>query len=228
MQRESLTLPALAQRFTMAGNMAVNGMVTRFMMEGQNTDIPIAFMNVQQVRNAIQEGIGYAVKMSDSDEVWNSIGLTDSLQLIQHESVKNMSDLSQVMGLYVLETLHDVKAVMVVFANANVCTVTGSAGSYYLFDVTRGMFLHTSSPEFDILDYHLQYGDQGSFTAYMWSLKGRESAAIEVSESEEPTQKKNKTEPVEVVAEEEEVIKAKPKTVKRRKKTEEKTEQVDA
>ncbi len=224
-QRDSIDLPVLsvAPQNRRAVSQAVSLSLSRFFLEGNNTDVDILFLDVNDIHRAIREGRGYASKLGPTDDVYKKLQACDTLQ----DTPLPTNDIASTVDEFCRATKGTVAALVLTFANGNVLTVAGSASNYYIFDVVNQIFASVQHPLYDVMEYHNELGECGAFLAHMWALKT--PAVVMESESEAPPTpvKKAKCDPVPPIAEDsvkeeedDEPKKKKPRTVRKKPKKE--------
>lgn len=176
-QRDSIDMPvlSLAPQNRRVVSQSISLSLVRFFLEGNNTDVDILFLDVNDIHSAIREGREYASKLVPTDDVYQKLQAHDTLQ----DTRMVANDIASVVDEFCRSTKSEVASLVLTFANGNVLTVVGSASNYYIFDVANQIFASVQHPLYDVMEYHSELGESGAFEAYTWSLKTR--VELEVS-----------------------------------------------
>lgn len=186
LQRQSLALDAVYMDSPHTDNVAVAACLTRYFLEGQNTAVEIIFLDKSEIMQAVRDGVAYGSKLltGDIEKVMFNVGGTDSLTRIH---VKGVSDINVVMAELILLAQNRPVACIIQFENGHVLSIAGSWEKFYIFDIRNHLFTTSESPEFDVLEYHAQFGASGPFQVSFWTIKEQPKPAINLileSESE--------------------------------------------
>ena len=238
-QRESLQLPfaLVGKTFGKYGKSTFAVKLGKYFIDNGLSDMPMLFLNRNDIHLAIQDALEYAKKLDLSK---NGVNVYKQLQI--HDTLEPLecveTDITQLVAKYTIESTSKIVMCVIQFEDSGnaLCMVGGgSSQNYYAIDIANRIFCVTTSPEYDIPNYAERFsGNNGTFKATFWVQKGNAPALPDISPpsspprtflppttpvvvAKEPVQKKAKK----TLEDEVEIVEEKPATAtatKRRKK----------
>lgn len=192
-QRESISLPQLPVAYARHGKLTLTTLVAKYMLDKGYTDLPLLFLDSHGVFAAIREATTFAGKIDKSApdaDVFQHMPLQETLICSPVEP----APLEQVVGDFILDTMTDPAACILIFDSGNSVALVGSSGNYYVIDVANNLFFTINSPEYVVTEYKEEYGGNGTFTTHILSPKQQnepeEDASIVVEDAPEPEEAK--------------------------------------
>lgn len=150
--------------------------MVRYMLQSGNSEIPIMFLNKEDIDLSVRKA--YAGNSSSTDEVTEVEIELDQVDPISAMATLTVMALSKPMGC------------ILTFDNGNSLCVVGSGSSFYMIDLSNGIFCHTTGPEYDINTYVDEHGSEDCKLQY-FTLKVEEKPAspkpkrVKVEEADE-------------------------------------------
>jgi cell division septation protein DedD len=135
------------------------------MIQSQTCEVPIMFLDIQEVQKELENAYGYAYKLNsvfDPSQIVNTIGMSNHL-------VEGEEDISLAIGRYTLACENNSSACIIQFPDqGSVLLIVGNQNNHYLIDPSNGVFCASNGPEYDIESYVKLYGNKEDYLVYFY------------------------------------------------------------
>lgn len=156
--------------------------MVRYMLQSGNSEVPVMFLDQEDLGQTVTRA--YEGKDAVEDDV-TEIDVSD----VGNDAVEAMSNLT-------VMAINKPTGCIVSFDNGNSLCVVGSNSSFYMIDLSNGIFCNTSGPEYDIRSYVDEFGSD-HFKIQYFTIKTiddkpakKKKTRTEKKEDGKPTKKK--------------------------------------
>jgi len=166
--------------------------MVRYMLHSGNSEIPVMFLDRDDLGNVVNEA--YKGNLQDGND--------DDVTEIQ---VDADADIVSAMANLTVLAMAKPTGCIVTFDNGNSLCMVGSSSSFYMIDLSNGIFCHTSGPEYDVQSYVNEFGSD-HFKLQYFAIKPEPAPTPKKKSTKKRTRPKESTPPP-AVEEEKEVTK---------------------
>lgn len=152
--------------------------MVRYMLSSGNAEIPVMFFDKDELSVVMVKGYTGGLKLEDER----------ALKEIQADD----DTVTGAIATLTVMAMHRPTGCILEFENKNALCVVGSGSSFYMIDLSNGVFYNTNGPEYDIQTYVDEYGSD-HFKLHYFIIK--EDTEEEEKKEKQPAPKKKRKAP---------------------------------
>ncbi len=174
-QRPSVSFPKPPATGAPENSALVTHMV-HYMLQSGNSEVPVMFLDKEDLEARVLRA--YKGDAEVTDEVTEIDGPIDTI----NDAVSSLTVMAMTKPT----------GCIAMFDNGNSVGLVGSGSSFYMIDLSNGIFCQTSGPEYDIKSYVKEFGSE-HFKMQYFTTKVTTHEKIEVEIPALPKAKKKRT-----------------------------------
>lgn len=142
-QRPSVSFPKPPSKGAPKSSALMTHMV-HYMLQSGNSEVPVMFLDTEDLEARVQKA--YKGETDASDQVTEVDGPIDTIA----NAVSNLTVMA----------MSKPTGCVAMFDNGNSVGIVGSGSSFYIIDLSNGLFCQTNGPEYDMNSYVQEFGSE--------------------------------------------------------------------